>query len=552
MNNAWLVLICLAVPLAAAGDRAVMVEVTDDGIFTVEMPFEIAPSAEAPEAPDADDLLWHYSQSTGLIQKNCPIGAMGEYVLTGGWYGAARMFEGLTGDGTVLWISEPELGPNEYWKYLATGTAAAWEEDVFFIVRTFEVWNDNGTPGDPNDDYLVSDNNIEVCLVSGPSPDPVWVWDGTDLFTANSVDEPGKCWTTPDGSVFALGGTVDGHTAVAVFEADSPDPVLVYENPGYTYAPRQLRLTADGSKLIFSVGATLFRVDVASGNLEDTFNLGASTDCFGVSADGSLVAHGFTSARLAVWDGSGYNLAWSYGVSSYYAGGAAVSDDNQTVYFGFYRNNYLQNRILRFDAGSSTPEWIYDTPMGSGSYQDVVSWMDCSSDGRWVALASWGCQVGGGDEVIVLDDEDPTEPVLSISAPGSMWHVDISPDGELVTAAGKHVHANEFGSGTDVYMAQITMTGIGPGIAAQNDLALTIRPNPCAGNTVFGFTLPEASVTELSLFDLGGRRVHHVVDSHLDAGTHSIPAGIDLPSGIYIVRLTAAGETVSGKLLVTR
>lgn len=534
---------------ASAADTGVLVEATPEGIFYGEVPPAPPGKPAVPGSLDSS-VLWHYSQPSGLTQKTCPMGNHGEHVFTGGWYGGGRMFLGAQGDGTVLWQSEPELGPNEYWTLLGTGTSAASESDVYYLARTFSVWNDNGTPDDPGDDFLVSEGNVEVCAFQGSHGTPLWTWAGEGVFLTGWIDQPGKYDCSHDGSVFALGGTIDGHLAVVVFGLDSPEPLLVYENPGFTSSPRQLRLTSDGSKLIFSVGATLLRVDVASGELENTYGLGASTDCFGVSADGSMVAYGFTSARLATWDGSGYTTAWSRNVTGYYAGAATISQDNSTVYFGFYRNNYLTNRIYRFDPDSSNPVWVYDTPTGSGGHQDVVSWMKCSSDGRWLAVSSWGCEFGGGDQVIVLDDQNPEAPVFSISTPGSMWHVDISPSGDLVTAAGKHVHANVFGSGTDVYMAQVASTGTTPG--PRVGLSLSVSPNPGPGNMVFAFSLPDPGNVELCLFDLSGRLVQRIFERGMTRGSHSIPVSTRLAEGVYLARLTSGGESVSTKLMIRR
>ncbi|MFO7626716.1 MAG: T9SS type A sorting domain-containing protein [Candidatus Fermentibacteraceae bacterium] len=543
-----LLLVCVsAVP--AAFDTSVLVEVTADGVFYVPAPLRAVLSA--PVTPTvASSLLWHYSQTEGLTQKTCPIGNSGEFVFTGGWYGGGRMFEGVSGDGTVFWQSEPELESGQYWTSLGTGTSASDTADRYWLARTFAVWNDNGTPGYTPDDFLVSDDNVEVCLFAGASSVPLWVWDGSGSFESGMVDQAGTYDCSDDGSVFALGGIKDGHLAVVVFEHGSPEPVLLFESTDYVYSPRQLRLTADGSKIIFSVGATLLRVDVATGALEGTFNLGASTDCFGVSADGSLVAFGFTAARLAQWNGSAYEQAWSRGVSGYYAGAAAVSDDNSTVYFGFYKSNYMSNRIYRFDAASSTPVWTYDYPTGSGSNQDIVSWMDCSSNGRWLAVSSWGCQSGGGPEVMVLDDQEPSAPVFTIDTPGSMFHVDISADGSLLSAAGKHVHANVFGSGTDVYMAEVTTTGVEEGGEPSSPM-LSVSPNPSAGAAVFEVHIPVAAAVELSVFDIAGRRVSTVFSGVLGAGTHSFPFSLDLAGGLYLVRASADEHVAVRKIIIT-
>lgn len=547
------VLVCIAITLAvsvsAASDTSVMVQVTGEGTSYTPASTVSRPTAEVSHG-SFSGLLWHFSQVQGLTQKTCPMGNNGEFVLTGGWYGGGMMFQGLSGDGTVLWQSEPELGPNEYWTSLGTGTSAADTADRYWLARVFSVWNDNGTPGYTSDDFLVSENNVQVCLFNGSSPDPVWTWDGSGIFATGWIDQAGKYHCSADGSVFALGGEMGGHLAVAVFHHDSPEPVLVYENASFSYSPRQLRLTSDGSKMIFSAGATLLRVDTSTGTLEDTFDLGASTDCFGVSADGSLVAYGFTSARLAAWNGSEYVLSWSRNISGYYAGAATIADDNSTVYFGFYKSNYLSNRILRFEASSSTPVWTFDYPTGTGSNQDIVSWMDCSADGRWLAVSSWGCENGGGDQVMVLDDTSPSAPVFSIKTPGSMFHVDITPDGSLITAAGKHVHANVFGSGTDVYMAQLTTTGVGGGEPL--GLFIAAAPNPSPGALVLSFQLSAPGNVELAIFDLTGRAVHSESLGFMAPGNHTVPVSAGLANGVYLARILSGGETASAKVVISR
>ncbi len=544
-----ILLLCAFVPAALAAsssDWSVMVRETPLGVFMEQGSSFPGESAGIPEGNDSQ-VLWHYSQAEGLTQKTCPMGNAGEYVFTGGWYGGGRMFLGVSGDGTILWQTEPTLGENEYWASLATGTSAADDGDVYWLVRSYSIYNDNGTPGYTPDDYLVSENNLEVCLFQGASEVPAWTWNGTGQFLPNMVDEPGRYDCSADGSVFALGGSVDGHLAVAFFHSDTPEPVALFQEAGTAYAPRQLRLTSDGSKAVFSVGATLYRVDAATGALEDNYNLGASTDCFGVSADGSLVAFGFTAAKLVQWDGQGYTLLWSRSVSGYYAGAAAVADDNQAVYFGFYKSNYTTNRIFRFDAESSDPVWIYDYPVGSGSHQDVVSWMDCSSDGRWLAVSSWGCQSGGGEEVTVLDDFNPGSPVFSVDTPGSMFHVDISPDGSLISAAGKHVHANVFGSGTDVYMAEITMTGVGeePG----GPLTVSVGPNPCSRNALVRVDLEAPETVRITVYDLAGRTVAEVFNGHLGEGEHSVPYAHAGGTGLFLVRVSAGNDVRTVRLL---
>jgi len=491
-------------------------QITCGEYFSDQLP---APTYDPPE------VLWHFTEPAGFQQKIATIGLSGSYVLTGGWYGGARMFQGYSGDGSVIWNYEPSGS----WSSLATTTASAQDSDVFYAVQN---WDD------------AKGARTAIYCFQGDSGTPVWSWDCSGIFDSGSCDGPGRAACSNDGTVLAVGGAMNGHLAVNFFCPDSAGPYATFEDSSLAYYPRQVRITADGSKCIFRCSATLYRVDTATGALEATYDLGSSTDCFGVSPDGSVVAYGFTAARIAVWDGADYQLEAAIGVPGYYGGAAAAAGDNSTVYFGFYKNNYTTNRIIRYDLNTSSTQWIYDYPVGSGGYQDVVEWMDCSSDGRWMVTASWGCETGGGAEVNVFDDLYHDEPVCSIDTPGSMFHADITDDGRYVSAAGKHVHANEMGSGSDVYMAEIDILGLSTETSPPS--GLDIYPNPSAGSFSASYRVPDSGTVSLEVYDQSGRLVHR--QNLTESGTAEVNA--DLPSGVYTCRISGQEGSESARLVV--
>jgi len=519
---------------------------TDFSSHQEEIAIEVTP------LPDPPEIIWHYSLPTGMTQKIAPLGQNSQHVFTGGWYGGGVMYAGTGGDGSALWTVEPEVGANEYWTFLGTGTTAAATDDIYYAVQKWNVYNDNGTPSDPSDDFLVSSDNTSVSLFNSSSSTPLWTYTGgPGSFISASADDPGKSACASDGSVLAVAGAIDGHLAVQFFNSSSSTPVATYEDPALAYYPRQLRITADGSRCIFRVSATLYRVDTATGTLEASFSLDASNDCFAISPDGSVVAYGFTAARIATWDGSAYNLVAGQAVSGYYGGAAAIAADNSTIYFGFYKNNYKTNRILRFDVSSSVPLWTYDYPTGSGSNQDVVEWMDCSDDGRWMVAGSWGCN-NGGDEIEVFDDENPTAPVFTINTPGSVFHVDMSPDGRYVTATGKHVHANTMGSGTDTYFAEIDVMGIEEPEHPASLQLISVTPNPVTNLLNLNFSVPSSGLVSIQVLDLSGRMVQNLVETHMSAGLHSMSFSTDLGTGMYFCTVSSNEQTATGKLIVVR
>ncbi|MBN1619173.1 hypothetical protein JW890_00465 [candidate division WOR-3 bacterium] len=500
-------------------------------------------------------IIWHYSVASGLTGKNTSIGNSADQVFAGTWYGGSKMFTGTGGFGTPVWETpQPSVGANEYWRNWASRSVSSASSDLFYSLSAWEVWDDMGTPGATGDDTLIS-KNFQVSRYSHSSSVPIWTWDGTGYFLQASVDEPGKTAISGDGSVLAVTGLIDGHLAVMFFSDTSSAPVMIYENPGIAYSARQVRLTSDGSTCIFSCGANLYRVEVATGNLAGTHSLGASTDCFGVSGDGSIVSYGFTSAYIAQWNGTNYGIIHSFPVSSYYAGSAVVSQNGNYAYFGFYRNDYLTNRIYCYDLTQSAIIMTYNYPIGSGTNQDIISWLDCSDDGRWLAAGSWGCQTGGGPEIQVFDNTKPTSPVFTIDTPGSVFHVDISPDGQYISSTGKHVHANTMGSGIDLYFAEIDILNV----EEENNSAIGNNgsENICAVRTAGGmvklsFSLPFESFVTLDIFDAAGRSLGSYINAELISGNHEIQLRLDVSDGVYFYELKT-GETFSrGKFFLAK
>jgi len=78
-------------------------------------------------------------------------------------------------------------------------------------------------------------------------------------------------------------------------------------------------------------------------------------------------------------------------------------------------------------------------------------------------------------------------------------------------------------------------------------------PNPFNASTVASFELRVPSHISLKVYDTAGRLVATLVDGWREAGTHEVTFdGSDLPSGIYIYRLTAREFEASGKMVLLK
>ncbi|MBN1895830.1 T9SS type A sorting domain-containing protein [bacterium] len=78
-------------------------------------------------------------------------------------------------------------------------------------------------------------------------------------------------------------------------------------------------------------------------------------------------------------------------------------------------------------------------------------------------------------------------------------------------------------------------------------------PNPFNPSTTIDFELPRALPVDLRVYGPTGAEVAKLVDGTLQAGRHStVFNGAGLPSGIYVYRLRAGGEAVSGKMVLSK
>jgi len=86
-----------------------------------------------------------------------------------------------------------------------------------------------------------------------------------------------------------------------------------------------------------------------------------------------------------------------------------------------------------------------------------------------------------------------------------------------------------------------------------SSLQASISPNPFNPVTSIRFNLPEASQVTLEVFDVGGRAVVTQNVASLPAGSQSITFdGSDLPSGVYIYKLTTGDFNASGKMVLLK
>lgn len=97
-------------------------------------------------------------------------------------------------------------------------------------------------------------------------------------------------------------------------------------------------------------------------------------------------------------------------------------------------------------------------------------------------------------------------------------------------------------------MGYIETTGLRPVIT--DAFALKLSPNPSPGILQASFTLPRAMEGTLELFDLSGKRVQLLFDGRFSSGANYLDTRLQVPSGTYIVLLTAGDQSQAAQLVV--
>jgi hypothetical protein len=168
-----------------------------------------------------------------------------------------------------------------------------------------------------------------------------------------------------------------------------------------------------------------------------------------------LAAGGF-DCKAYKDSGDGWVLAHSENESNqWYGSGLAISGDGDTLFSAsrtYTTNLTLTYRVIDLTTGN---ELGRSTTTGSGSYQDSIARAQASSDGTVFSIASWGVENNAHPEVQIFDRN--ANRIAYMDMPGSPMDLDMTLDGRYVLAGGKAVHANEMGSGGDVYVCDMNL-----------------------------------------------------------------------------------------------
>jgi M6 family metalloprotease-like protein len=120
---------------------------------------------------------------------------------------------------------------------------------------------------------------------------------------------------------------------------------------------------------------------------------------------------------------------------------------------------------------------------------------------------------------------------------------------ETVTIVAKDNENDSISHTVDVWVSETAIDEVVPGEfrVSQN------YPNPFNPMTTISYQLPENLQVNLTVYDLSGHKITTLVNGFQDAGYYAIKfnAG-DLPSGVYIYRLSAGNEVITKKMVLMK
>mgnify|MGYP000847463654 FL=1 len=121
---------------------------------------------------------------------------------------------------------------------------------------------------------------------------------------------------------------------------------------------------------------------------------------------------------------------------------------------------------------------------------------------------------------------------------------------------------NGYNESATVSLQSVTLTGTAnPNPDSQSPAMpylVSCSPNPFNPSTSISFSLPEAGITSICVYDLKGRKTATLQNGFMSAGKHSIiwngkdSTSRDVASGVYILRLEAGGKSHSRKVTLLK
>ena len=371
--------------------------------------------------------LWSY-ENTVATPWGVAIG--GDHVFAGTAYeGPSAILFDLFGDGTPTWQRA----------LAGVSCNVQASEDGNVLVMGWQDWN-TGQSG--------------LAKFHPGSSIPDWVYEFPSSYQWYCLAAVSR-----DGSRVAAVAANLLRMRIVLFDPSSSDPLWEYEELIGLPSPQVLRLSDGGDRLLVSDMGFCWVIDTTS--CQKIWE-GDATVSYGysMSGNGDVLATSWEidwQDRFTLWDfdGNTYQERWTYMIpGEWLYDTLELSADGSVLVAGATNWNDLNdNCLMVFDTAEPEPLWTLEYN-GVGQIQDEISCGAVSDDGSRFVVGYWGDMDNTHQEFMAFDIDVPV-PIFTIDTPGSVYGIDLTPDGRYAAVASKVCHANRPGFGGNVYAADL-------------------------------------------------------------------------------------------------
>jgi len=442
---------------------------------------------------------------------------------------------------------------------IQTGTHVASASDGGRDVRDVTVvYSDNGTTawtvaGRPNDDAALYDNWLpEIAVPTDGYPYVIWMdW----------RDTPASCF---GGSNIYMSRSTDGGASWAGNQAVSTYTIPNWTQTYANIAPNQgdyngiyggdcVAVAWADTRPPFAGSNTLGDPDTWTARLLQTFAAGCGSNgqaVVGTNYDlGESVTNNSVMWPLTV----NYTLSCDAGWPGFPMTGNATIPAGSVGSVPF-------SIPVPLDAPNGTVNFCFTATLPNGALQSsCCSQLEVYNPATPTVASLMRASAAGGKVDLEWQLGSASSAVLYRSTDGQVWSslATLTTDGSsLVRYLDSSVVPGQrygYRLGVMVSGREVAAGETWVNVPVEAVFALQgVRPNPATGPLSISFSLPGSAPATLSLVDLTGRKVFEQSVGGMGAGFHVVRLERNLPAGLYVVRLSQGGRTLTSKATVVR
>lgn len=232
---------------------------------------------------------------------------------------------------------------------------------------------------------------------------------------------------------------------------------------------------------------------------------------------------------------------------------AVARDDNEMGIV--YTREVSGTNAIYYDYWNGGGYWNNDAPVFTQTNAQSIAALDCNI-GQWAWRMCY--QVDAATDTVIymssgsLSSGFAGRQVVSNNSPTGTVAPDVAGFIEPVNSGG--VAYVQFGASPIWYDNSNIVTNItnGTDIPDRYELAQNY-PNPFNPTTSIKYSIPDAGIVKLIVYDALGREVARLVNGNVNAGSHTVDFNAaGLSSGIYFYRLTSGDFTDIKKMMIVK